>query len=111
MGDTDGDIVYTGKDHLMPLPKGTGFEGGNKPCGAHYRKGSFCRFGDSCKFDHTSINNLGPYSQKAWYAVVRETNDMTFALRVKVGLDAAKLALADKKVAKPTPVTKKAADS
>ena len=97
--DREGDIIYTGKQRLMPIPQGDGFEGSKKPCGAHYRKGSYCRYGADCKFDHTPIDNIDPYSQKAWYALVSKTADMAFNTRVKMGLDGIKLALRDKKSA------------
>ena len=83
----------------MPVPQGDGFEGSKKPCGAHYFKGSYCCYSINYKFDHTPIDTIDPYSQKAWYALVSKTDDMAFNTRVKMGLDGIKLALRDKKSA------------
>jgi len=91
-----GDIIYKGKGLRMPLPKMP--EGAKKPCAAHYRQGSYCRFGHGCDFDHTPIDELEPACQKAWISLVRKTEGMSFNLeRVKCGVAAVNRAVSERK--------------
>ena len=57
-----GDIVYKGPHARMPLPNIGGDDPAKKPCGAYYREGSVCRFGDKCRFSHVPIDKLEPDS-------------------------------------------------
>jgi hypothetical protein len=93
-----GDIIFTGTgtNNKMPLP--TLPEGSRRPCGPHYRHGYTCRFGDACKYDHTSIDDLDAASQKAWHALVTDTEGMMFNTRRVKGV----ATLNGKKIAKET---------
>lgn len=70
----EGDLLYTGPKERMPTPEGLP----KRACGAHYKKGAGCRFGDKCKFDHTPIDDLAPHLQKIWLAHVKATEGLCF---------------------------------
>ena len=96
--DKAGDVVYKGAERRMPTPDIT--VKGKRPCGAWYRDGIFCRFGADCKFDHTPVDKLPSDAQKAWIAVVKGTDQMSFhPSRVTIGISSINASLA-----KATPV-------
>ena len=62
--DKDGDILVSVK--YLACPK---VPGDKQPCGAHHRQGVACARtlrGQTCKGDHTPIDNLPRESQQAW---------------------------------------------
>ena len=90
-----GDLIYTGPKTRVPMPD---MPAGQKaPCGAHLRDGFYCKFGPTCKFDHTPIDKLDPEIQKIWFDHVAATDGLIFNLeRVKCGIESINYGLARK---------------
>jgi len=74
--DTAGDIcVQEGVRRLELPPRGSL---SSNPCAANLRAGFYCRFGSSCRNDHTRINQLSVPDQKAWVRHVGTRPDLSF---------------------------------
>ena len=75
--DAEGDIKFRGLGR-MPLPTHPGTNGKQKYCGAHYKDGTICRFGEFCKMDHTPIDLMDLLGKKLWRKHVLLNKDLEF---------------------------------